>query len=179
MTTDTYRPDEGGTAALALSGSVVAHRDLAERINAAHREVEQAMRDAVARAVAVGELLLEAKAAVGHGGWEAWIEANCTCSVRTAQTYMRVARKLAELPPEKAQRVADLSLREAIADLADDRRKVARLPEAVAATALEPPTKLRRRERQPEPKAEQSHDVVMARVLDRIHAWIACGLDIR
>src|SRR3954451_19235768 len=111
--------------------------ELAERINAAPREVEQAMRDAVARAVVVGELLAEAKALVGHGGWEEWIEANCTVSARTARAYMRLAGELSKLPDEKRQRVADLSLREAIAALADDSRKVAKLPEPVAATVLE------------------------------------------
>src|SRR3954449_146706 len=98
MQAQTNRPSEGGTAALALSGSDVACGDLADRINAAHREVEQAMRDAVARAVAVGELLAEAKALVGHGGWEEWIEANCTVSARTARAYMRLARELPKLP---------------------------------------------------------------------------------
>src|SRR5690348_4007004 len=60
---------------------------LAERINAAHRAAGRAMRDAVARAVEAGHLLTEAKALVGHGGWEAWVGTNCVFSPRTAQAY--------------------------------------------------------------------------------------------
>ncbi len=66
---------------------------LATRINEEHRACEQAARSAVERAIRVGELLAEAKAQVGHGGWYAWLEANCTIQKRQAQRYMLLARE--------------------------------------------------------------------------------------
>ena len=86
--------------------------DLARQINQAHRQCERAAQSAVGHAVRCGELLLQAKAAVPHGEWLPWLAANCECSERTAQTYMRIARELPKLDPSKAQRVADLPLRE-------------------------------------------------------------------
>ena len=71
------------------------------------------MRTAVAHAVIAGELLIEAKRQVPHGQWLPWLRSTCGLSERTAQAYMRLARTLPELEPAKAQRVADLSLREA------------------------------------------------------------------
>jgi phage N-6-adenine-methyltransferase len=87
---------------------------LATRIRAEHEAAQSAMRSAVSHAVEAGKLLMEAKRTVGHGGWEAWVRDSCGFSERTAQGYMRLAR----LDPEKAQRVALLSLREALKALA-------------------------------------------------------------
>src|SRR4051794_38084215 len=88
--------------------------DLAERINAAITRAQEAGREAVARAVEAGALLLEAKKKVGHGGWGEWLERNRQMAERTAQAYMRLARELPKLEPAKAQRVADSSLRDAL-----------------------------------------------------------------
>ena len=93
--------------------------DLAYRINDEHGQVEAAFGQAVDHALKVGELLHEAKSAVLHGEWLPWLEANCRFSKRTAQTYMRLANELPKLEPEKAQRVAHLPFRQAIAELAD------------------------------------------------------------
>lgn len=87
--------------------------DLAARIRAAHQAVGEAMK----HAIAAGELLAEAKSKVPHGDWLLWLEANCEMSERTAQGYMRIARELARLEPAKAQRVADLSVRDALRSL--------------------------------------------------------------
>ena len=80
--------------------------DLAGRIVEAHAKADGAMRSAVANAVIAGELLIEAKRQVPHGQWLP----GCArpAPERTAQAYMRLARKLPELEPAKAQRVADL-----------------------------------------------------------------------
>jgi Protein of unknown function (DUF3102) len=85
---------------------------VASEINAEHREVARSMAEGVTHAIRAGELLLRAKANVGHGGWTQWQEKNLTFSVRTAQVYMRLAR----LDPN-AQRVADLPLRQAVLKL--------------------------------------------------------------
>lgn len=86
--------------------------EIAERINAEHQACEQAARSALEHARAAGGLLQEAKEMLPHGRWEPWIEESCAFSARTARMYMQVARHLPEL--EERQRVAVLSLREAV-----------------------------------------------------------------
>jgi hypothetical protein len=74
-------------------------------------EVDAAEADfqsAVQHAIRAGELLIDAKAQVKHGGWLPWLEANFPLSERTARNYMRMA--------EKSATVADLpTIREAVA----------------------------------------------------------------
>ena len=89
---------------------------LTARINEEHAQCEAAARTALEHAFKVGELLVEAKAQVSHGQWVPWVEANCSFSTRTAQGYMRVFSRRAEL--SKTQRAAPLSLRGALAVLA-------------------------------------------------------------
>ena len=100
-------------------GELVKLENLATEINAAHALVEGYIRAATPHAVRAGELLEKAKASIPHGEWGPWLEKNCTFSERTAQTYMRLARELPKLDPAKAQRVADLPLREAMRELAE------------------------------------------------------------
>ena len=65
---------------------------LADKINAAHRTVEELFHGALKRAVEAGELLMEAKSQVSHGQWLPWLEANCRkVPNRTAQAYMKLA----------------------------------------------------------------------------------------
>jgi hypothetical protein len=90
---------------------------LAERLNAEHRAAKSSARSALDHAHAAGLLLIEAKRQVGHGGWGDWLKGNFEGSERTAQVYLRVAGRWAELE-SKAQRVADLPLRHAVALLA-------------------------------------------------------------
>jgi hypothetical protein len=97
---------------------------LANEINEAHRECEQAAQSAVTHAVRCGELLLQGKSAIPHGEWLPWLAANCECSDRTARLYMRIARELPKLEPGKRQHVADLPLREAIQAIRLPRLKI-------------------------------------------------------
>ena len=92
---------------------------LPAEIAAAHEAAQKAHKSAVAHAVQAGLLLLCAKDEVPHGEWLAWINDNCKFSARTATGYMR----LALLPRRKRQRVADLSLRQALDVLAEPRKK--------------------------------------------------------
>ena len=71
---------------------------LAEKINAEHRACEEALRSGLRHAVRAGELLAEAKGQVKHGEWGRWLEEN--------------------FDEVKAQRVADLSFRGALRELA-------------------------------------------------------------
>ncbi|WP_232631549.1 DUF3102 domain-containing protein [Methylobacterium sp. Leaf118] len=95
--------------------------NIAGAINAAHAGVEAAKREGARYAVECGRLLMQVKETVPHGGWDAWLRLNTTVSPRTAQLYMRIARHVAD-DPAKAQRVADLSVREAAVEAAGERR---------------------------------------------------------
>lgn len=89
---------------------------LADEIRSEHEQVGIAMRSALVHAMRVGELLIEAKAQIGHGCWLPWLEEHCDLAERTAQAYMRLYRDRDRLDP---QRVADLSVREALGLLAE------------------------------------------------------------
>lgn len=90
---------------------------LADEINAEHRACDAALRAGLNHAVRAGELLAGAKSRVKHGEWGRWLEENFEGSARTAQAYMKVAREIPNLDEAKAQRVADLSYRSALAEL--------------------------------------------------------------
>jgi len=75
----------------------------------------------VQHAINAGNMLTQAKDALPHGAWLPWLESNFDGAARTAQAYMRIARELPALPEGKAQRVADLPLREALKQLAEPR----------------------------------------------------------
>lgn len=81
--------------------------DFAATINAAHLAVAKAMTGAVEQALLAGETLHAAKAAIAHGEWRAWLQANCHFSARTAQVYMKLWSER-HLLQANAQRAADL-----------------------------------------------------------------------
>ena len=89
--------------------------NIATAINAAHDRVETAKREGTRYAMEAGRLLIEAKATVAHGAWDEWLKDHVSFSPRTAQIYMRLVRAT-EGDPAKAQRVADLPLRQAARD---------------------------------------------------------------
>jgi hypothetical protein len=91
--------------------------DLARRINAEHDQVRNFAKAGLQRAIEAGRLLIEAKALVGHGNWLPWLQANCTVTARSAQTYMLVARQFTELDAAKCATVAHLSFRDALNQL--------------------------------------------------------------
>jgi len=92
--------------------------DLPVEINAAHDAAVKAIAQGTAHAIRAGELLLAAKAKIGHGQWAKWQKANLSFSARTAQTYMQLAR----LDPQKRNAVADLTLRRAVLKIQADER---------------------------------------------------------
>jgi hypothetical protein len=117
---------------------------LTKRINEEHRRCEAAFRSGVEHALRAGELLIEAKESVPHGSWGAWLADNFEGSARTAQAYMRVARARKQFEDPKTQRVADLSLREAIKELSTPRAKSLErdAPESDRAALDVPPLRL-------------------------------------
>jgi hypothetical protein len=88
---------------------------LAEQICKAHAEVLASARTTVERAVQLGKLLIEAKAAVPRGDWLPWLEKKTGLTPRTAQRYMR----LANLPEDDATRVSHLGLKGALDAIAE------------------------------------------------------------
>jgi Protein of unknown function (DUF3102) len=94
---------------LACSNSLA---DLAARIRAEHEATAIAMRRGVEHAMAAGTLLIEAKAQLDHGQWLPWLAEHCAMSERTAQLYMRLAKRRPELEA-KAQCIADLTIQDA------------------------------------------------------------------
>ena len=99
--------------------------DLVEPINRLHRAVETTAHKTVEHAMECDRLLLQAKSQLHHGEWAEWLKKNFHGSKRTAQTYMRVAREVPKLKDAKAQRVAHLTLQQAVAAVASNSQKVA------------------------------------------------------
>lgn len=131
--------------------------ELAGEIGAAHRDTITASARAAERAIATGNLLMEAKGLVKHGEWAGWLAANVSeMSERTAQRYMRLARS-----GLKSATVADLGLRaadEALAEL----HELAGLTDAEMLTTLG----LMEHERHARTVFEFS---VLGRAADRLH----------
>jgi Protein of unknown function (DUF3102) len=67
------------------SNSAPVLADLAERINQAHEGAIRSLCTTFEYASSCGELLIEAKALVPHGGWASWLKENTVVSERTAQ----------------------------------------------------------------------------------------------
>jgi hypothetical protein len=117
---------------LARSNSLT---DLAARIVAEHQAVTAAAKRGAAHAMAAGDLLIEAKDQVPHGQWLLWLRDHCSMSERTAQLYMRMARARPEIEANP-QRVADLSLRGAMAVIAPDESEAALAELAASANRI-------------------------------------------
>jgi hypothetical protein len=91
--------------------------DLAARIRAEHEASAVAMQRGLEHAVNAGRLLIEAKAQLEHGQWLPWLQQHCQMSERSAQVYMRLARRVAEIKANP-QATADLSIEAALALIA-------------------------------------------------------------
>jgi Protein of unknown function (DUF3102) len=119
--TTSDRPNMSSHAPIAGVASNNSLTDLGDRINEAHiRAIEHAGK-ALGHAIACGEMLLEAKAKVPHGQWLPWLRKNITCGERSAQGYMRIAKRV---PDPIRNGVADLSVRDALQYLATPRREM-------------------------------------------------------
>jgi hypothetical protein len=71
--------------------------ELAKRIRSEHKAAQTAMCHAVAHALKVGDLLIQAKAAVPSGTWHRWLRTHCELSKRTALRYVQLAQHRAEI----------------------------------------------------------------------------------
>ena len=87
--------------------------ELAEQINAEHRQCDQALQSGLEHAFKAGHLLIEAKKLCPHGTWLPWLEENFEGKDRTARAYMQVAQRWPEVEANR-QHVANLSYREVL-----------------------------------------------------------------
>ncbi|MGH9382511.1 MAG: DUF3102 domain-containing protein [Thermoanaerobaculia bacterium] len=92
---------------------------IATAIRDEHEAAQAAFTSAVEHAIRCGELLIEAKSKVGHGGWGDWITEHFPASWRTAQSYIQLANRA-----EDARRVAHLGVRGTLKQLAAPREEV-------------------------------------------------------
>jgi hypothetical protein len=99
---------------ITLSNSLA---DLAARIRTEHEATASTLQRSVEHAMAVGDLLTEAKRRVKHGRWLPWLSEQCGFSQRTAQLYMRIAKGRAAIEAKIRGGVADLNLNQAAAVL--------------------------------------------------------------
>lgn len=65
---------------------------LAAEINQEHAAATAAAVSAIEHARNCGELLIKAKAEIGHGGFQLWLKSNCRVKERQARNYMLLAR---------------------------------------------------------------------------------------
>ena len=102
--------------------------DIVTAIHAEHAEAERALRASVLHGIRAGELLLQAKKVLRHGRWTDWLQQNITFSERLAQAYMRLAR----LPVEKRNDVADLPLQGALSAIRSKEKQLAEAQQRMA-----------------------------------------------
>jgi phage N-6-adenine-methyltransferase len=88
--------------------------DLATRVMTEHLAVTAAFKKGVERAMAAGDLLIEAKVQLKHGQWLPWLTESCRgLSVRMAQLYMRLAKER-EAIEANAKDLTHLTIEDAI-----------------------------------------------------------------
>ena len=83
--------------------------DIARAINDKVAQMAASVRTSHARAIEIGELLLEAKRRVGHGKFEKWRGDYCQLSPATARRCMEFAEKRPELEKQLAAKSLNLS----------------------------------------------------------------------
>ena len=89
-------------------------------IEAVHQAAHRDARSALEHAIRCGQLLLEAKQNVEHGGWLRWLAEHTTITPRQSQRYMRLAEHREELAA-KSDTGTHLTLRAALDALAEPR----------------------------------------------------------
>jgi hypothetical protein len=94
--------------------SALALPELAARINAAHDAAFRSAQSAIEAAVECGRLLIQAKAALTHGEWLTWLEANTRVCARQSQKYMALART-----PAKSELSSFSTINDALAAIAE------------------------------------------------------------
>ncbi len=89
---------------------------LADTANKEHVLAQESAVGLVQHAAGSGAALTEAKSLLSHGEWLPWLADNFEASQQTASVYMRVAANY-----QRASSLDELSLRKALAAMADDK----------------------------------------------------------
>jgi hypothetical protein len=84
-----------------LSKSVI------REINALHGELCVLARTTLSKAIRIGELLTQTKAALLHGEWVGWLKENVAFDVRTAQRYMGVYQQRDQFKNDSVSHLID------------------------------------------------------------------------
>lgn len=116
--------------------STAEENELARRIRDEQAAGERSLKDAVKHFRRCGEILLKAKADLGHGQFAHFLKHSAKVHPRSAQRYIRLAKSLAALPAAEATRVSQLSLRDAMGELSRTSNRAAKLPPPALKKAL-------------------------------------------
>jgi Protein of unknown function (DUF3102) len=92
-----YAPGEPGAGLAVVKPAVLRVDDLATEIEREHTIVLGNLNNALRSALRIGELLIKAKAEIGHGKFTAWITENLPFTERTARNYMRIVNHKEEI----------------------------------------------------------------------------------
>ena len=76
------------------------------QIIALHKEITEAARATLDKAITLGELLRQEKERLGHGNWLTWLKGNVPFTERTARNYIRLYEHRDRL---KSETVSDLT----------------------------------------------------------------------
>lgn len=107
-----------GPAGAGVNGVVATDlADWAAEINSEHLAALDCAETAIEHARRAGDLLIKAKHSLAHGEWLPWIAANIQIGERHVRNYMTLAKA-------NRQRVADLSQRRALAELAAPKARI-------------------------------------------------------
>ena len=100
---------------LAEQSSTLGLSQLAAAIKDAIAAGDAAAQKSVEHYATAGKHLIKVKEMLPHGEWESWVMVNADKSLSTCRGYMR----LAKLDRANRQRVADMSLRQALEEIAE------------------------------------------------------------
>lgn len=115
---------EQGTMTVGLSQGRLTLKTAAAHINRLHAEATNCCKAGLLKAREAGEALLEAKEAIKHGAFEAWVNEECEFSVRSARRYMDIHRNWDHLIEEHGPgQMSILTLEDGIAKLTHSRKE--------------------------------------------------------
>jgi hypothetical protein len=80
----------------------------ARHLNVIASELQTAMRAESSSIIAIGRLLIEARAQLEHGQWLEWLGANFDRSIRSAENYMSAATFVSKIETSKIATVANI-----------------------------------------------------------------------
>jgi hypothetical protein len=108
----------------AFSQGKLTLKTAAAYINRLHEEATKQCKVGLEKARDVGAALAEAKAAIKHGAFEAWVNSECDFSVRSARRYMTIFSKWDELIEQHGPgQMSIITLEDGIAKLTQSRKE--------------------------------------------------------